>query len=90
MTTMDFHEAEARTGAGAGGITPRRLIPSRFRRPATISDSEHWTASPVRVAVVLAVSAATSLALTLAIDRPADHSADRSVVIAPVRPELLQ
>ena len=90
MTTMDFHEAEALTGAGAGGLTPRRLIPSCFRRPATISNSEHWTASPVRVAVILALSAAASLATTLSLDHIADRSANRRVVIAPVRPELFE
>ena len=90
MTTMDFHEAEALTGAGAGELTPRRLIPSRCPPPAAASNVDHWTGSLIRVAVVLAVSAAASLATTLTLDRTADRSANRPVVIAPVRPELFE
>jgi hypothetical protein len=87
---MDFHEAEALTGEGAGGISPRRLIPSRFPQPAAAWNGDHWTGSLIRVAVVLAVSAAASLATTLTLDRAADRPANRPVVIAPVRPELFQ
>jgi hypothetical protein len=90
MTTMDFHEAEALTGAGAGGINPRRLIPSGFPQPTAAWQADHWTGSLIRVVVVLTVSAAASLAMTVTLDRSSHHPADRPVVIAPVRPELFK
>jgi hypothetical protein len=90
MTTMDFHEAEALTGAGAGGITPRRLIPSRFPPSASAWEPDHWTGSLIRVGVVLTLSAAASLAMALTLDRSADRSPHRPVVIAPVRPEVFE
>ncbi|HKY75421.1 MAG TPA: hypothetical protein VJS45_04730 [Acidimicrobiia bacterium] len=87
MTMTDFLTEAQGPGTGvsprtrgAGGNTPRRLIPSRFQRTAASGDSDDWTGSLVRVALVLAISAAASLGTGLALD----HSAGRAVVMAPV------
>ncbi|HEV3363426.1 MAG TPA: hypothetical protein VG795_04680 [Acidimicrobiia bacterium] len=69
MTTTDFHYAEAPTGAGAGGNTPRRLIPSHFQPTAPARLSEHWTGSLAWVAAVLTIAAAAGIGTSLALDR---------------------
>jgi hypothetical protein len=80
MTTTDFLFADGPAGTGAGGKSPRRLIPCRFEGPGPASEPDHWTGSLIRIVAVLAVSAAAALGVSLALGRPAG----RSVVIAPV------
>lgn len=79
-TTTDFLFRGAPVGTGAGGNSPRRLIPSCFSGTAAAGEPTHWTASLIRIVVVLAVSAAASLAASLVLDR----SGNGAVVIAPV------
>jgi hypothetical protein len=62
MTTTDFPFTEGPVGMGAGGNSPRRLIPSGFQPAALPGGARHWTDSPVVIATVLFVVALASLA----------------------------
>ena len=81
MMTTDFLYTEGPLGTCAGANTPRRLIPSCFRRPEAAREADDWTGSLGPVAVVLVISAAVSIGTGLVLD----HAADRSALIAPVR-----